>query len=84
MNMIELERFDLMSLLNKSKEASTWILIDNRLRERDDEIIELRRLLTIPNQKNWELINEKLRPIGVVEWRNNNNLNISSNTSIGG
>jgi len=82
--MIELERFDLMSLLNKSKEASTWILIDNRLRERDDEIIELRRLLTIPNQKNWELINEKLRPIGVVEWRNNNNLNISSNTSIGG
>ncbi len=75
-------------LLSKSKEITTWAQIDSKLVERDDDIIQRRNLLTIPNNKNWETTNEKLRPIGVRNWNDNNAGNdnnfSSSNTSIAG
>jgi hypothetical protein len=86
MNIMELDKFDLYQLIAKSKEITSWILIDNRLLERDNEIIELRSLLTVPSTKNWTTINNILRPDVVNDWVNNNiNINnTSNNTSVGG
>ncbi len=84
MSLMEIDKFNIHTLLRKSKEISTWILVDSKFKEREDDTIELRRLLTIPNTDNWKRINDILRPVEVNNWRRNINNNSSINTSIGG
>ena len=77
-NILEQKSYEPNNMLTKCKEVTTWIQTENKLMERDDEIIEIRRLITVPTLENWAELNNQLRPEAVERWRTEQNNSIGA------